>query len=411
VRQPTEKRGIVIPLAFACAALGVLVRSSFSSAGVTAIVLCTLSLLVIMWRLALTWRENSALLRLTQEEALTDALTGLGNRRALMLELEARMLAPDAYGPYLLGLFDLDGFKHYNDSFGHPAGDALLKRLGNALRSELGAQGTVYRMGGDEFCVLLADRPESLAAAAVALTEHGEGFAISCSYGVVRLPTEAVEIAAALRIADQRMYAHKHSSRLSPLRQTGDVLLRALHERDPELRSHMQNVAELAEATAARFGLPPDEVVDIRHAAELHDVGKMAIPDAILNKPGRLSEEEWVFIRRHTLIGERILLGAPALRRVASLVRASHENFDGGGYPDGLAGTNIPLGARIIAVCDAFHAMITDRPYREAMDENTAIAELRRCAGSQFDPAVVEQFCEALAASEAVLDAPQPVAR
>jgi HD-GYP domain-containing protein (c-di-GMP phosphodiesterase class II) len=139
------------------------------------------------------------------------------------------------------------------------------------------------------------------------------------------------------------------------------------------------------------------DVEQIRQAAELHDVGKVAIPDAILDKPGRLNDDEWAFIRRHTLIGERILAAAPALRSVATLVRSSHENFDGSGYPDGLVGSEIPLGSRIISVCDAFHAMTTDRPYRQAMSQSDAIAELRRCAGQQFDPAVVEQFCRALA--------------
>ena len=128
----------------------------------------------------------------------------------------------------------------------------------------------------------------------------------------------------------------------------------------------------------------------------MHDIGKVAVPDAILDKPARLSDAEWEFIRRHTLIGERILAAAPALRSVAALVRATHENWDGTGYPDRLSGPGIPLGARIISACDAFHAMTSDRPYRRAMPEDQAIAELRRCAGTQFDPDVVEMFCLAL---------------
>lgn len=403
--RPAGKRGIVLPLAFACLALGTLVRSSFSSVGVIAIVLCTLSLLVIMVRLALTWRENASLLRVSREEALTDSLTGLGNRRALTLELEQRLQSPGARPGYVLALFDLDGFKSYNDTFGHPAGDVLLQRLGATLRSRLLGRGSAYRMGGDEFCVLIDERPESLQLAVAALAEHGEGFTIGCSYGSVRLTAEAGDVATALRIADQRMYAHKQSSRMSASRQSGDVLLRALAERDPELSSHVHDVADLAAATAERFGLRPHEVVHIRQAAELHDVGKVAIPDAILDKRGRLTAEEREFIRRHTLIGERILLGAPALHQVARLVRSSHENFDGSGYPDGLSGQEIPLGSRIIAVCDAFHAMITDRPYRAAMSDESAVAELRRCAGSQFDPAVVEHVCQALAVRERLAEA------
>jgi len=131
----------------------------------------------------------------------------------------------------------------------------------------------------------------------------------------------------------------------------------------------------------------------------------MAVPDAILDKPGPLDEEEWAFMRRHTVIGEAILSAAPALVPVAKIVRSSHERFDGAGYPDGIAGTEIPLGARIVAVCDAFDAMTSDRSYRRAMSVDAALAELRSAAGSQFDPGVVEAFCAALAAQ------PEPVAR
>jgi diguanylate cyclase (GGDEF)-like protein len=399
-------RGIVIPLGFACAALGLLVWSSFHSVGVPAIVLCAASLLVVIVRLALTWRENARLLMTSRSEALTDSLTGLANRRALGVELERRTADPGEHDRCALALFDLDGFKLYNDCFGHLAGDALLQRLGANLAARLAGSGSAYRMGGDEFCILLDERDcasgflefaaDAVDAAADALTEHGEGFAIGCSYGFVLLPDEADGPSEALRVADQRMYAHKHSRRPSASRQSGDVLLRALVERDPELGNHVQDVAVFATATATGLGLSAFECEEVRQAAELHDIGKVAIPDAILEKPGRLTEEEWAFIRRHTLIGERILAAAPALRRVAALVRSSHESFDGKGYPDGLAGSEIPLGSRIIAVCDAFHAMTSDRPYRKAMSKDEAIAELRGCAGRQFDPGVVEQFCSAL---------------
>jgi diguanylate cyclase (GGDEF)-like protein len=395
-------RGIVISVGFACVALGILVWSSFSSVGGIAVVLATMSLLVVMVRLLLTWRENAALLRASQEEALTDALTGLANRRALALELERRMAMGEERSPYVLALFDLDGFKHYNDTFGHPTGDALLERLGRNLEAQLAGRGTAYRMGGDEFCALIdvVESPEvTLRAVAMALSEHGEGFTIGCSYGSILLPTEAQTSETALRLADQRMYAQKRGDRSSASRQSADVLLRALAERNPELGSHLLDVALLAARVAERFSLPPEEVDNIRQAAELHDVGKVAIPDAILFKPGKLNESDWTFIRRHTLIGERIIGAAPALRRVATIVRATHENFDGTGYPDGLARDGIPLGSRIIYVCDAFHAMTTDRAYRPAMDEEAALAELQRCAGAQFDPQVVREFRVALAES------------
>jgi diguanylate cyclase (GGDEF)-like protein len=348
----------------------------------------------------MTWRENMDLLRLTQQEALTDELTGLPNRRALVGQLERGLRRASDDEPLALVLYDLDGFKHYNDNFGHPAGDALLQRLGNRLSNCLDDHGRAFRMGGDEFCALIdlagVDLPVALGATAAALSEVGEGFQIGCSYGTVVIPAEAEDIQSALRLADQRMYAHKRGGRASASRQSGDVLLTALEERDPGLRAHLHYVAELAAETARSFGLSTDEVEPIRQAAELHDVGKMAIPDAILNKPSRLDESEWEFIRRHTLIGERIINAAPALHDVAALVRASHENFDGSGYPDGMAGREIPLGARIIAVCDAYDAMTTTRPYRKAMSDDAAMAELRRCAGSQFDPEVVDSFCRSL---------------
>jgi diguanylate cyclase (GGDEF)-like protein len=401
-------RGIVMSLSFACVALGTLVWSSISSIGAIGIVLATMSLQVIMLRLLLTWRENAALLRASQEEALTDALTGLANRRALAVELERRMSRADQQRPYVLALFDLDGFKHYNDSFGHPTGDALLQRLGYKLRSEMDGKGTVYRMGGDEFCALIdvLDVPQdgmqeaaaasTVGAAAAALTEHGDGFTIRCSYGSILLPAEAQTAETALRLADQRMYAQKRGDRASASRQSADVLLRALTERNLELGSHLRDVAELACAVARRMGLAEEEIENIRQAAELHDLGKVAIPDEILFKPGPLSDSEWAFIRRHTLIGERIAGAAPALRRVAKLVRSTHENVDGSGYPDGLTGQDIPLGSRIIYVCDAFDAMTTERTYCSAMEEAAALAELRRCAGTQFDRDVVEHFCAEL---------------
>jgi HD-GYP domain-containing protein (c-di-GMP phosphodiesterase class II) len=143
--------------------------------------------------------------------------------------------------------------------------------------------------------------------------------------------------------------------------------------------------------------MEPEELDEVARAAELHDLGKIALPDTILDKPGPLSEAEWEFMRRHTIVAERILLAAPALRPVARLVRSSHERWDGSGYPDELAGEQIPLGARVVAVCDAFDAMISDRPYRQALSDEEALAELRACAGTQFDAEVVEAFIGVLA--------------
>jgi two-component system, cell cycle response regulator len=400
-------RGIVMPVAFASVAIAVLVWSSFDPVGVIAILLATSSLSVVMGRLVLTWRENARLLRASQDEALADALTGLRNRRALLADLERRLSTAHADCPFTLVLFDLDGFKQYNDVFGHPSGDALLRRLGGKLGSHLGATGRAYRIGGDEFCALIDAPPGAsgshVEAAAQALFEQGDGFAIGCSHGSVLLPIEAQDPSTALTIADQRMYAEKRVGRVSAAQQSRDVLLSTIAQRSGDLGAHGHDVAELAAAVAEALSLPLDEIEMIRHAAELHDVGKVAVPDAILDKPAALDESEWAHVRGHTLIGEKIIAAAPDLARVARLVRSSHENYDGTGYPDGLVRREIPLGSRIIAVCDAFDAMTTDRPYRDGMDAESAVAELRRCAGTQFDPEVVERFCAALASGRGAL--------
>jgi HD-GYP domain-containing protein (c-di-GMP phosphodiesterase class II) len=195
------------------------------------------------------------------------------------------------------------------------------------------------------------------------------------------------------------MYAQKNSTRATAAgRQSSDVLMRAMAERDPDLGEHQDGVTELVEQVARRVGVSGEDLVQLRHAASLHDIGKVAIPDAILRKAGPLDDDEWAFIRSHTEIGERILAAAPALRQAATLVRSSHEAWDGSGYPDGLAGEEIPLGSRIIAVCDAFDAMISDRPYVKAKATQQALAELRRCAGTQFDPEVVTVFEHVMAA-------------
>jgi diguanylate cyclase (GGDEF)-like protein len=344
-------------------------------------------------------------LRASRRELTTaagsDPLTHLPNRRQLYADLERRTAGSG--GEAILLLFDLDGFKNYNDSFGHLAGDALLARLGRALATAVHGQGKAYRLGGDEFCVLAdaRDRARLEMASTAALSEHGDGFAVTASYGAVAIPDEASDAAEALRLADQRMYAQKTSARASAGRQSTDVLLRALTERHPSLEGHLDGVARLAVGVGRRLGLDDEALEQLRLAAELHDIGKVAIPDAIVDKPGPLDEDEWAFMRRHTVIGERIVAAAPSLGPVARLVRASHERWDGGGYPDGTDGDEIPLGARIVAVCDAYDAMRADRPYRQARSAADAVAELRRCAGEQFDPAVVEAFVAELAAQAA----------
>jgi diguanylate cyclase (GGDEF)-like protein len=341
--------------------------------------------------------DNERLLADSQMEANTDALTGLPNRRALMHDLEAALAEATQEAPLILALYDLNGFKQYNDTFGHPAGDALLTRVGDRLQLALGGVATAYRMGGDEFCVLASVDLSGGAAiarrAARALEEKGEAFTIDCSYGVANLPAEAASSSDALRLADQRMYERK-AERVSASRQTTDVLLKVLNERNPGLGDHINEVAQLSVAVAMHLGLGEAEAQCIGLAAELHDIGKVAIPETILDKPGPLDADEWEYIRRHTEIGERIVSAAPSLAHTAKLVRSHHERWDGTGYPDQLGGEETPFGAGIIAVCDAFGAMTKQRPYSDAITVAEALAELRRCSGSQFNPTVVCAFCE-----------------
>ena len=342
--------------------------------------------------------ENARLLAASRVEANTDPLTGLPNRRKLMADLETATRELDSAARLQLVLFDLDGFKQYNDSFGHPAGDALLVSLGHRLAASVIPRGLAYRMGGDEFCAVyrLEDGEEDRAVVEngrAALTDHGEGFYVSASYGSVLLPAEAASTEEAMRLADQRLYEHKS---YSPMRGTSlarNMLLQALTERSSSLGAHLARVERLAKILAEDLRLPAVEVGEVRLAAELHDIGKVAMPETILAKPDRLTDDEWLLIKQHTVIGERIITAAgSSLQEVGRIVRASHERLDGTGYPDGLGGDEIPLGARIIAVCDAFDAMTTTRPYSPASTREEALAELERCAGSQFDPALVAAF-------------------
>jgi HD-GYP domain-containing protein (c-di-GMP phosphodiesterase class II) len=210
------------------------------------------------------------------------------------------------------------------------------------------------------------------------------------------LPREAATPTLALTLVDERMYSDKSNRRASTRLQARDLLLQLLHEREPHLKAHVGDVASLVKAVGGHLGLDEEQIDEIARAAELHDLGKVAIPDSILHKAAPLDESEWSLMHQHTIVGERILAAVPTLRPVAQLVRSSHERWDGGGYPDGLSGEQIPLGSRIITICDAFDAMVSDRPYAPAMSKEAAAAEIARCAGTQFDPEIVKAFIATL---------------
>jgi len=382
---------LAVPSACALLAIGVLVYDHFHQVNLLAVGLATATLLAVVVRLAITFRENRRLFELTRQESVTDALTGLGNRRRLLSDLD-RLLDESNEEPNLLMIFDLDGFKGYNDAFGHPAGDALLARLGSKLAAVPGAKGGAYRLGGDEFCLVVpvgeGEAEPIIDRACTALSERGVGFEIGSSFGAVLLPDEATDASQALHVADERLYAQKHSRRMETDR-TIDALLEALSLREPDLHMHLDLVGALAVETGLKLGLRRDEIDELERAAQLHDLGKLAVPDEILNKAAPLDEREWAFVRHHPLVGERILRASPAFKNVATIVRSTHERWDGAGYPDGLAGPEIPIASRIISACDAFTAMTSARPYRAALTTEAALVELERIAGSQFDPAVV----------------------
>jgi diguanylate cyclase (GGDEF)-like protein len=401
VAEPVRFEGsrvLLMPAVFSVAGLTLLAWHSVADRqNGLALGLAIATLAAVILRMSITFRENIRLLASSRREALTDSLTGLGNRRALMEDLEVEIAVATSARPSGLVLLDLDGFKQYNDRFGHPMGDALLARLGQRLRDAFPHDHS-YRLGGDEFCVLARGSEATILKIAEeareALTERGAGFEVGCSSGEAIIPDEGADAVAAMRLADERLYVRKDRNQRSTVgNQTTAALLQALEEREPELRDHLDQVAGLSVEVGREMGISGDELNDLARAAHLHDVGKVAVPDAILQKPSELNPVEWELMKNHALAGERILSAAPALSPIATLVRSSHERWEGGGYPDGISGEDIPLGARIIAACDAYHSMITRRVYGGTLDRNQAIQELRRCAGNQFDPAVVETLC------------------
>jgi diguanylate cyclase (GGDEF)-like protein len=330
-------------------------------------------------------------------DSITDGLTGLGNRRKLFADMGNAVASLTGKKMITVAIFDLDGFKAYNDTFGHPAGDALLARLGNRLAATVAGRGNAYRIGGDEFVISTASAdPQSLVTAAqAALTETGEGFSIGCSVGSTDIQA-GTTLDQALHIADQRLYTNKRTAHSERRSEVTDALLQVLAEQNQSLVTHLGHVAALAQSTAIELGLPAEQVTLTRLAAELHDIGKAAIPASILDKPGALDPAERAFMQRHSLIGERIVAAAPTLEAIAPIVRAAHERPDGGGYPDGLHLDEIPICSRIIAVVDAYDAMTSNRPYRDATTTTRALAELHRHAGTQFDPSVVDAFAVVL---------------
>ncbi len=275
-RPEATVRAGVTPLLFGALGLGILVYGCVQRLNGLAVALAAASLIGVMARLVLAFRENIATLRRSRGEALTDPLTGLANRRALTSGLEERLAGPVTGTTFTLVIFDLDGFKHYNDTFGHPAGDELLTRLAGKLTARLGECGEAFRMGGDEFCALITgtgqERHRLARQASQALSETGNGFVIGCSYGRIDLPGEAHNPSDALRIADQRMYTYKHNKRAFASRPMPDPSVHAVSEPGKTLEEHRIAEPRLAELTAQRLGLSAEQVTAAYQAREPHDV-------------------------------------------------------------------------------------------------------------------------------------------
>jgi diguanylate cyclase (GGDEF)-like protein len=379
---------LLLPVVMATVSIGLLAVDHWPRIDVLSVALACLALVMVLARLVVTFGQKQRAIAESREQALTDALTGLGNRRRLHADLERASAESRALR---LVIFDLNGFKAYNDAFGHPAGDELLHRLGVRLGTALAGIADAYRLGGDEFCLLADahDGERALEIGEAALSESGGDFRVSAAWGAATLGEDTDDPVRAMTLADQRMYEGKRG-RMPVQRQVRAALLAALRHRRPELEACGADTAGLARAVAQRLGMSYDDIEDVAHAAELHDIGRLATPDAILDKPGTLSRHEWHAIQAQPVVGEEILRAAPAMQRVADIVRSTHERYDGAGYPDGLQGDLIPLGARIIAVVDAFDAITRQAGGDGSRWADRALAELRRCAGTQFDPAVVD---------------------
>jgi diguanylate cyclase (GGDEF)-like protein len=365
-----------------------------------------------------TFRELRAL-RL----ALTDPLTGLGNHRHFHDRLEHELADSQAQGhPLSLCLLDIDDFKRINDRHGHPGGDKVLA----ALAAELRQGGEAFRLGGDEFAVLLPGRDETgakMAADAIVLRLGGTPLPpadrVTVSAGIATATAADVDRDELVRRADSALYWAKEYGKNQTRLHRPDVveiaelkrlaagpdraarfraaasLAKAVDARDAYTGCHSERVSDLAARIAARLGVDREGVELTRLAASLHDLGKLAIPEEILRKPGPLSSTERLVLERHPQIGYR-MLESLGVEPVAAWVRHHHERWDGTGYPDGLEGDEIPLGARVIFVADAYDAMTSDRVYRARLSDDEAIAELARCSGTQFDPEVVAALAEEL---------------
>ena len=356
-----------------------------------------------------------------ETQTVVDDLTGLRNQRALWRELTRHVETSSPESPLSVVMLDFDMFNEVNERYGRAIGDAVLRRCAGVLRDKAPSPRLAFRYGGEEFVLVVPGDEEDGRMLAEEVRMQISGLngrlpAVTVSCGVAQFD-QPVEPWLALDRADAALRAAKRSGRNRVVvsgqpQPTGNpylveeleqetarraalaLAMATLEERDPATADHSDDVLTLCESVGRHLKLDAAELEKLVAGAQLHDVGKVAVPSEILNKPGPLTDDEWAVIREHTVIGERILRSVPEMAAVASIVRHSHEHWDGSGYPDGLAGAQIPLASRIILCADAFHAIRADRPYRKGRPAADALTELRACSGTQLDPAVVAAFID-----------------
>jgi diguanylate cyclase (GGDEF)-like protein len=392
-------------------------------------------------RLARAFNAASGAFVQVEARAAHDRLTGVVNRETLLTTLGSEIERATRHHKWLsVAFIDIDRFKPINDTYGHHTGDAVLREIANLIGDNIRGSDLFGRYGGEEFMLIL---PETTPEEATVLAEHlrqlvmdhslttapGHGMKVTISVGVAGDVGSQLQADRLVDQADAAMYAAKSLGRNrtyryravddnAPVRRApisaerraaataigqwasdtaAEALASVLAPQPHHGGQPSDLIATLATGMALQMGLPQDEIERIRIASLLHDLGKLAVPLEILDKRSALSDHEWQAIGEHPRIGQVILEQASSLREAVPTVLHHHEHFNGSGYPHGLRGKEIPLGARIVAVADAYHAMVQDRPYRNARDHAHALAELRANAGTQFDPEIVDVFCEVFA--------------